>query len=59
MSRSEGRKTMRSIQQMRYETAMAVFHADPIATYEAAIQRHLAAIQRLTFLIKKLKENIH
>jgi hypothetical protein len=35
---------------------MAIFHADPIATYEAAIQRYLAAIQRLTFIIKKLKE---
>lgn len=46
----------RSTQKARWETGMHLFHADPIAGYEAAIQRHLATIQRLTFLIKKLKE---
>jgi len=46
----------KSIQKARWEISMAVFHSDPIAAYEAAIQRHLVAIQRLTFLIKKLKE---
>jgi len=46
----------KSIQKARWEESMAVFYSDPIAAYEAAIQRHLVAIQRLTFLIKKLKE---
>ena len=40
---------------MRYETAMAVFHADPIGAYEIAIERHKKAIKRLRGLIKKLK----
>jgi hypothetical protein len=48
---------MRSLQKKRWETAMAVFHSDPIVAYEAAIQKHLKAIQRITFLIKKLKES--
>lgn len=47
---------MKSIQKGRWETAMVVFHSNPIATYEAAIQRHFKAIQKLTFLIKTLKE---
>ena len=46
---------MRSIQKMRYETAMAVFHADPVAAYEMAVERHKRAIQRLRALIKKLR----
>lgn len=49
-------KVDKSIQKARWETSMHIFHSDPIAGYEAAIQRHLTSIQRLTFLIKKLKE---
>ena len=46
---------MRTIQKMRYETAMAIFHADPIAVYEKAIERHKKAIWRLRVLIKELR----
>jgi hypothetical protein len=48
---------MRSIQKMRYETSMAVFHADPVGAYERAIERHKGAIKRLRGLIKKLKSH--
>ena len=40
---------------MRYETAMAVFHHNPIAAYEAAVGRHRRAINTLNRLTKKLK----
>lgn len=46
---------MRSIQEMRYETAMAVIHSDPVGCYERAIKRHRSAIKRLKKLIEKLK----
>jgi hypothetical protein len=57
MSRSEGRKNVDSIQKARWEEAMAIFHWDPIHTYEEAIEKHKRAIRRLRALIKKLKSN--
>ncbi len=45
---------MKSIQKMRYETAMVIFHADPIGAYEMAIMKHARAIKTLKRLIKKL-----
>jgi hypothetical protein len=36
---------------------MAIFHYDPVDTYEKAIERHKRAIKRLKDLIKKLKVN--
>jgi len=48
---------MGSIQKMRYETAMTIFHANPIRAYEGAIERHGRAIKTLNRLIKKLKSH--
>jgi len=56
MSRSEGRIMNKSIQRARWQEAMAIFHCDPVHTYEMAIERHQRAIKKLRALIKKLED---